>query len=262
MLLIAVLVPTFMLLYFMIVSALKSNDEYAFNPFGLPHHVTLAPLKASLTSGQFLGWFVTSLIVTAFSVVISTVIAALAAYPIAYMRWRASKSIVVVLIALMAVPPILLVVPLYRTVAIVGQLNTYQSAIAVYTGLSLPLSVYLLVTFYRGIPESIIEAARMDGASSLRTLVSVILPLCVPALVTIVVVQAIWIWNELLIAVIFLQDPAKQTLMVGLTKWQGRYMLQVPFLMAGMLLATVPIVLVYLAGQRFFIKGLTAGAVK
>ena len=261
-LLVVMLIPTAILLYFMVVNVFKTNAEYEGHPYGLPAHPTLAPLRAMLSSGEFFHWFLSSAIVTGGSVLISTVIAAVAAYAMVYMGWRPASAFITLLIALMAVPPVLLVIPLYRTVVVVGQLNTYGAAIAIYVGLSLPLSSYLLVIFFRSIPASIIEAARVDVAGAVRTLMSVVLPLSAPALITVVVVQAIWIWNELLIAVIFLQDANKQTLMVGLTKLQGRYLIQVPLLMAGMLLSTLPILILYLVGQGFFVKGLTAGGVK
>jgi ABC-type glycerol-3-phosphate transport system permease component len=91
---------------------------------------------------------------------------------------------------------------------------------------------------------------------------SLVLPLALPALVTVAIVQALWVWNEVLIAVVFLQSEQLRTLMVGLTLFQGRYDLNVPLVMAGMVWATIPMLLLYLVGQRFFIRGLTAGAVK
>ena len=102
----------------------------------------------------------------------------------------------------------------------------------------------------------------MDGAGQLRTLWSVIMPLSAPAVVTVVVVNAVWVWNELLIALVFLPADELRTLMVGVTLFQGRYTLDVPLLMAGMLIASLPMALLYLAGQRYFIRGLTAGAIK
>ena len=102
----------------------------------------------------------------------------------------------------------------------------------------------------------------MDKASHLRILWSIVLPLSAPALVTLIVVNSLWVWNELLIALVFLPDEGKRTLMVGVTVFQSRYNLDVPVTMAGMLLASIPMFLLYLFGQRLFVRGLTAGAVK
>lgn len=102
----------------------------------------------------------------------------------------------------------------------------------------------------------------MDGAGSWRIFRSILLPLSGPALATVVTVQALWVWNELLIAIVFLQDDRLRTLMVGLTVYNSRYRIDVPMVMAGMLWGTLPMLLLYLVGQRFFIRGLTAGGVK
>ena len=118
------------------------------------------------------------------------------------------------------------------------------------------------MTFFRTLPRALLEAARIDGAGTLRTFISVIVPLSRPAVMTVIIVQALWVWNEVLLALVFLQQENLRTLMVGLTVYQSRYQLNVPLVMAGMLWATVPMVILYLAGQRFFIRGLTAGGVK
>ncbi len=123
----------------------------------------------------------------------------------------------------------------------------------------LPFSTFLLCSFFATISRPLLEAARIDGAGSWRIFWEIVLPLSVPALMTVVIVQALWVWNEVLIAVVFLQDQSLRTLMVGLTLFNSRYRLDVPVVMAGMLWATVPMVALYLLGQRFFIRGLTAG---
>jgi len=102
----------------------------------------------------------------------------------------------------------------------------------------------------------------MDKASHMRILLQIVLPLSAPALITLVVVNALWVWNELLMAIVFLPDESKRTLMVGVTVFQGRYATNIPALMAGMVLTTIPMLLLFVFGQRFFIRGLTAGAVK
>ena len=249
-------------LYFMLVNSFKTADEYLSNPYGLPRHPTTATLGNALHGGDLYRWLLNSFVFTFASVTLSTAIAALAAYPIALLRWRPGGWLLSVLIALMVLPPIVLVVPLFQLVADLGQLNTYRAVIAVYTGLMLPFSTFLLATFFRTVPGELLEAARLDGAGHLRTLRSVVLPVSLPALVTVATVQALWVWNEVLIAVIFLQRDDLRTLMVGITIFRSRYHLDIPLVMAGMLWATIPMVILYLAGQRFFIRGLTAGGVK
>lgn len=248
--------------YFMITNSLKTNDEYLVNPYGLPHSPVLSTIMSAFRGGELGRWFLNSFIFTGTSVVLSTAIAALAAYAISLMRWRPGQWLLSVLIALMVLPPIVLVIPLFRLMADAGQLNTYRGVIAVYTGLMLPFSTFLLASFFQTMPREIIDAARLDGAGHLRILGLIVMPMSLPALVTVCVVQAIWVWNEVLIAIVFLQSEHLRTLMVGVTIFRSRYHLDVPIVMAGMLWATVPIVLLYVVGQRYFIRGLTAGAVK
>jgi len=248
--------------YFMAVNAFKSDTEYAGNQLGPPHHPVLSTMHASLAGGELFRWMLNSLLITGTAVLVSTAVAAFAAYPISLMNWRPGGVILSVLIALMVVPPIVLVIPLFQMVVDAHQLNTYRSVIVIYTGLMLPFSTFLLATFFGNVPRSLIEAARIDGAGTLRTLLLVVLPLARPALVTVIVVQALWVWNEVLIAIIFLQQSNLRTLMVGLTVFSSRYHLNIPVVMAGMLLATIPMLILYLIGQRSFIRGLTAGATK
>jgi ABC-type glycerol-3-phosphate transport system permease component len=246
----------------MAINAFKTNAEYAGNALAPPHHPVLSTMHASLAGGQLFHWMLNSLLITASSVLLSTAVAALAAYPISLMGWRPGGVILSVLIALMVVPPIVLVIPLFQMVVDAQQLNTYRSVIVIYTGLMLPFSTFLLATFFATVPRSLVEAARIDGAGTFRTLLLVVLPLARPALVTVVVVQALWVWNEVLIAIVFLQQSNLRTLMVGLTVFSSRYHLNVPIVMAGMILATIPMLILYLIGQRSFVRGLTAGATK
>jgi ABC-type glycerol-3-phosphate transport system permease component len=249
-------------IYFMVVNALKSNQDFAGDPTGPPPHVVLSTFRSAVAGGDMYRWLLNSLLITVASVGISTALAALAAYPLSLMRWRPGRLVTSLLIALMVIPPIVLIIPLFQMAADLGQLNTYRTVIAIYCGIMLPFSTFLLASFFATIPRPLLEAARIDGAKTWRTFTTLVLPLSVPALATVFIVQALWVWNEVLIAVVFLQKDSLRTLMVGLTLFKSRYQIDVPVIMAGMLVATVPVLLFYLAGQRFFIRGLTAGGTK
>ena len=248
--------------YFMVVNALKTKSEFASNQMGLPVVPTLASMTEALKGGDLYLWLFNSFVVTAASVLTSTALAALAAYPLSLMRWPSGRLVLGLLIALLVVPPIVLIIPLFQMVVDVNQLNTYHAVIVIYTGIMLPFSTFLLTSFFATISRPLLEAARIDGAGTWRIFWEIVLPLSGPALITVVIVQALWVWNEVLIAVIFLQSQNLRTLMVGLTLFNSRYRLDVPVVMAGMLWATLPMLALYLLGQRFFIRGLTAGGVK
>jgi ABC-type glycerol-3-phosphate transport system permease component len=164
--------------------------------------------------------------------------------------------------SLMAVPPVVMIVPLFVLYTQLDLISTHGGAILIYAGLITPFSVYLLTTYFRTVPRELFESAHIDGASPLLILWQVVLPLSLPALLTLVVVNSLYVWNDLLIAIIFLQDDAKRTLMAGISVFQGRYNNQVPLTMAGMVIASAPMLFLYIVFQKHFIRGLMAGAVK
>jgi ABC-type glycerol-3-phosphate transport system permease component len=162
----------------------------------------------------------------------------------------------------MVIPPVVMIVPLFVLYTRLELISTFHGTILIYAGLITPFSVYLLTSFFRTLPTEILEAALIDGASSLGVLWRIVVPLSGPPLVTLFVVNALYVWNDLLIALIFLQSDDSRTLMAGLSVFAGRYNNQIPLTMAGMFMASLPMIILYIAFQRYFIRGLTAGALR
>jgi len=252
------LVPTI----FMVLTALKSDEEYTFNKVGLPQALVFDNFENVLFESPFFNWMGNSLLLAAGAVLLSTAVSALGAFAIARMEFKGRSPLFSVCTALMAVPPVVMIVPLFVLYTRLHLISTYSGAIIIYAGLITPFSVYLLTTFFRTLPNELFESARMDGASDLRILWRIVLPLSLPALLTLVVVNALYVWNDLLIAIIFLQDDSKRTLMAGISVFQGRYDNQIPLTMAGMVIASAPMIILYIAFQRYFIRGMMAGALK
>lgn len=252
------LVPTL----YMVVTALKSDEEYAIDKLGLPDAPVLDNFRSVLVDSPFLHWMLNSSILVAGSVILSTAISVLGAYAIATMPFRGRDTLLAVSTSLMAVPPVVMIVPLFVLYTRLGMVSTYSGAMLIYAGLITPFSVYLLTTFFRTVPRELYEAAHIDGAGHFTILVKVVLPLSLPAIVTLVVVNALYVWNDLLIAIIFLQDDAKRTLMAGISVFSGRYNNQVPLTMAGMVIASAPMFILYVLFQKQFIRGLMSGAIK
>ncbi|MFN2629238.1 MAG: carbohydrate ABC transporter permease [Gaiellaceae bacterium] len=248
--------------WFMVSTAFKTQRQYLQNPYAVPWPLSLGNFSGAVHGSSFLLWFKNSAILTLGSVSVCTVCAALAAYAIARMQFRGRNLLFALSTALMVVPPVVMLLPLFILFTNLNLVSTYQGVILIYAGLTLPFSIYMLSNFFRSIPHELIESAVTDGAHNFAVLWRILLPLSAPALVTLVVVNGLWVWNELLIALVFLPSDNLKTLMVGVTVFQNKYNLNVPVTMAGMLLASLPMLLVYLFGQRFFIRGLTAGAVK
>jgi ABC-type glycerol-3-phosphate transport system permease component len=221
-------------IYYMAVTALKTRQDWLDNQFGLPHILNWANFNQALDQGKLFIWFRNSVIVTLAAILLSTLVAALAAYAITRMRFRGRDTFLNSMIALMVVPPAVLILPLF----------------------------VLMVSFFSGLPSELFDAAAIDGSSNFGTLWRIVIPLSTPALITLVIVNALWVWNELLVALVFLQSEDLKTLMPGLTLFKGHFTINEPLIMAGTLIATLPMILLYLFGQRFFVEGMVAGAVK
>jgi ABC-type glycerol-3-phosphate transport system permease component len=247
--------------YVMVTGALKSQEQFLRSPWSLPTSPRLGAFHAAL-SDQLGQWFLNTVAITGAAVLITVTLAAMAAWGLVRWPFRGRDTVLGISVSLMVVPPVVLLIPLFQFGAKLGWISTFRIVIIIYVGLMLPFSIYLLANFFRVIPSSIFEAAAIDGASTGRIFWRIVLPLSGPPIATLIVVNLLWAWNELLLALVFLQSDTKKTLMVGLTGFQSRYSLDIPTVMAGMSLATLPLVLAYLFGQRYFIQGLTAGSAK
>jgi ABC-type molybdate transport system permease subunit len=161
--------------------------------------------------------------VTVSTVAISTVIGLLAAYAIVFSDMRLREALLRVNLALMVIPPVALLIPMFVLMVDIGLINSLASVVIFYAGLTVPFSVFFFVNFFRQFPVELIDAATVDGATPFTILRRIVLPISAAATFTLVIVNAIWVWNELLIALVFLQDESRRTVMAGLTLFQGRY---------------------------------------
>jgi ABC-type glycerol-3-phosphate transport system permease component len=246
-------------IWFILQTSLKTNAAYTLSPLGLPTHSTASNYLQVIRSMSVPRWAWNSFIVTLTSATLSTAIALPAGYAFVFGRFRGRSILFNSNIALMVVPPVALLAPIFTLMVNVHLINRLPSVIIFYVGLFLPFSVFFITNFMRTIPLELLDAARMDGLSPFGTLRLIVAPLTSPALFTLMLVNIIYGWNELLIALVFLQDDNSRTLMAGLSVFQGRYVTQQPLVMAGSFLSILPILLLYAFGQRFFVRGLTAG---
>jgi ABC-type glycerol-3-phosphate transport system permease component len=249
-------------LVYIVMASFKTKMDYIRNQIGWPNPLVLDNFKTLIKDAKLFIWFGNSAIVTVGSVVITVSVGALAAHAFSRFRFTGKEPIFNLIMALMIIPPIVMIIPLFVLATRVRLVNTYWSAIIIYAGLMLAFSVYLLRNFFITIPESIVDSAKIDGCSDLSIFLRIIVPLSRSALITLVVVNVLWVWNELLIALIFLQKQELTTLVVGLIRFQGRFRIDQPVILAGIFASMIPMVVIYLVGQRFFVQGLTAGALK
>jgi ABC-type glycerol-3-phosphate transport system permease component len=249
-------------LYFMAVSSLKSQVGFARNPIGIPQAPTLENFATVVAQDRFLRWMGNSAILTFSSVVLALVISCMAAYAFARLPLRGGRLLFRLTTTLMAVPVVAVIVPLFVFLAQIGLVNNQPAVVLVYVGFMTPYTTFFLTGFFRRLPEEILDAAVIDGCSPASLLWRIVVPLSVAALATLTIVNALWAWNELLISLVLLQDDTLRTLMVGLTVFRDRFSINVPVSMAGLIVALVPMLLLYLLGLRYFVSGLLMGAVK
>ena len=199
-----------------------------------------------------------STIVCAAAILIILAVSTTAGFAFAKLRYRGSSMVFLLVVAALMVPLQSIIIPEYVNLAKFGLINSYVGAVLVYAALGTPFATFLMATYYRGISDELIEAAVMDGLGYERTFLSIALPLSLPAIATVTVLQFIQIWDDLLVGLLFL-PPGQRTITVGLAALSAGRTTSIPVLMAGSFISAVPAILVYLIFQRHLIKGLTLG---
>jgi multiple sugar transport system permease protein/raffinose/stachyose/melibiose transport system permease protein len=203
-----------------------------------------------------------STLITASAIGIILVVSTTAGYALGTLRFRSSTIVLLVIVAAMMVPLQSMIIPEYVNLAKLGFINHYYSAILVYAALGAPFATFLMTTYFRRLPEDVIEASLIDGLGYFKIYFRIMLPLAVPAIAAVVVLQFIQIWNDLLVGLLFLQSPQLRPITVGLATVGAQHTLNVPVLMAGSLASAIPEIIVFLVFQRYLIAGLTMGMSK
>jgi multiple sugar transport system permease protein/raffinose/stachyose/melibiose transport system permease protein len=203
-----------------------------------------------------------STLVCVLAIALILIVSSLAGYAFAKLKYRLATPVFLAIIAAMLIPMQSIIIPAYVNLAHLHLVTGYWAAVLMYAALGTPFATFLMVTYYRSLPDELIEAAVVDGCSHLRVFLKVALPLSVPALVTVTVLQFIQIWDDLLIGLLFLQDPAHRTVTVGLGVLSSGRTTDIPVLMAGSIVSAVPAIVVYLVFQRQLVNGLTVGMSK
>jgi len=248
----------------MIISALKPRDEIRVSdPTFFIKAPTLDNFVNVLVQHDFLVYVRNSLIVSLAACALSLVISLLAGYVFSrYFKMRIVKYTNFAMLISQMVPGVLLLVPLYITMRNFGLLDGYGSLILAYTTFVIPLCTFMLSSAYDGVPISLEEAAEIDGAGRLRTLVSVVLPVMVPSIVSVGLYAFITAWNEFMFGYVFITTDSLRTITPAILLFKGANSIDWGGLMAGSVIAVLPVAIIFLFLQRFFISGLMSGAVK
>ena len=182
-----------------------------------------------------------------------------AGFAFAKLRYRGSEMVFLAVVAAMMVPLQSIIIPEYVNLGRFGLVNSYAGAILVYAALGTPFATFLMATHYRGISDELIEAAVIDGLGYFRTFLRIAIPLSIPAMATVAVLQFIQIWDDLLVGLLFLQNPQQRTITVGLAALAAGRTTSIPALLGGSFLSALPAIVVYLIFQRYLVRGLTLG---
>ena len=249
--------------FWMISTSLKSPAEVALrDPTIIPRTLEFSNYSNVFSRGHFDRYFLNSIIVSTVTTVLSVVVATLAGYAFARYRLFGGKALLFGILATQMFPAILLAIPLYILLRQLSLLNSLAGLILVYTTFALPFCVWMLRNYFMSVPTELDDAARVDGASRLQALFGVILPVAIPGIIATSIFAFILSWNEFLFANTFISSSNKRTLSIGLQSLIGEFTTDWGLLMAGAVITTIPIVIVFFAVQRYLTQGLAAGAVK
>jgi ABC-type glycerol-3-phosphate transport system permease component len=245
----------------MVSGALKNDQEIRVDGHLIPHQPTLATLIHTWTQLHFFSYFTNSIEVTAATTLGVLVIYSLAGYAFGVLNFPGRKLLYGLFIALLFVPGITMLLPIVLLQSKLGILGTHLGIILPFINGTAPLSVLVMTSNFRAVPTELRESARCDGAGELRTFYSIYLPTCRPALTTIALLTAIPTWNEYVLTRVSLNDPSTFTLPIALQNLNATLTPQQNVLMAASLIIVIPVVILFVLCQRYFVNGLQ-GAVK
>ena len=245
-----------------VVTSLKPEAELTTLPPILPRQPTIGHYVAVFTQHPFFRIIMNSLIVAATTTLLCLIIGSLAAFALAWLGFRGKRVLLATALAISMFPPISTVSPLYLVIRALGLRDTWWALVITHTTFALPLTLWVLASFFREIPGELYKAAQIDGCTPLQALRRVLFPLAAPGLAAAAILVFIFSWNEFLFALTFTTTEASRTIPVGIALFPGLH--EVPFgeMAAASLIVTVPIILLALFFQRRIVEGLTAGAVK
>ena len=230
--------------------------------FHLPSGLHFSNFSDAWTQGHFSSYLRSSAIVAVSVVVLSSFLSILTGYSFGMMRFRGDQALFYLFLLGLMVPLESTVVPLYYDLRDLGLTDTYAALIFPQVGVSVAFGTFWMRAFFRSVPRSLVEAARLDGSSSWSTLWRVVLPVGRPAVLTMMVLVFMWTWNEFLLALVMVSDEDLRTAPLGLAFFSGRNTTDFALLAAGSVIVATPVVVLYVFLQRHFIRGMLSGAVK
>lgn len=249
-------------LLYMLNSSSKTIYEYIGNPLGLPKAFILSNYAAFFSGYSMINYFRNSIVVSLCSVLITLAVSLPAAYTVAKTSYRWNRPIYLGILALMMVPGMVMLIPRYIMFSKYGLIDNLLSLILSYSTGAIPFTLYLLVANFKSIPNEMIEACKIDGASYFRTLTSVVMPMGKPAIITVCIINFVNFWNEIVQAILFINRDELRTVTAVVASMGDRFTANIPMIMTGLVLASVPTILLYIFFERYLEAGITMGSGK
>lgn len=250
-------------LLLLVTTGLRPLSDFVANgPLSWPTEWTWANFREAWGIGKFADTYRNSALLLVIKVPLGVLISAMLAFALAKLNMRFRRTVMFAVFLGLTIPIYITIVPVFIMLRSAGLTDNVLGLVGPYLAFGIPLEVLILQSFFRQIPDSIIESARIDGASEWRIFFTLVLPLSLPALITVAILDAVATWNEFLFALIILSSDTNKTIPVGLLSFQGQFSNNNTGLAAGILIAVVPILLAYALLQRWIVGGLTAGAEK
>jgi len=249
-------------LFWLIMFSLKSNKEiFGDNPMAMPKEWLVSNYSEILFDGNMIRYLFNSIFVTAIVIIISTLVSAMAAYAIARLTWRFKEHILTMFLLGLMVPMQAALLPLFLFLRKTNLYDTYWAVILPYIGFAIPMAIFIFVGFFRTIPQEMEESAFMDGANIFQIFTKIMLPLIKPAVATVSIFTYLACWNELMFAITFLSGEKHKTLTVGIMSMVGMYATEWGELGAGLVVATLPTIVIYLFMSKYVQKSFTSGVI-
>ncbi|HBG00982.1 MAG TPA: carbohydrate ABC transporter permease [Firmicutes bacterium] len=253
------------ILWTLMTSLKPTHQILTYPPQLLPEQFTLEHYRTILTvnDGEFMRYVINSLIVTSGTIFVVIVVSSLAGYAFAYLRFPGINIFFVAILATMMVPFQSLLIPLYGFMQKIGLLNSYFGLVLMYSTFQLPFCVFMMRNSFASLPPSLRESALLDGCTEAQVFRRIYLPLSLPGFATVLVYSFMTSWNEFLMALTFNSNAKVQTLQVGLTNYYlSRYRTSWEMITTGSIITMIPVLVVFFVLQRYYVRGLTSGAVK
>lgn len=248
--------------YLMVNNSFRTTEKFVNSPFTLPDTLNFSNYIDAFQKMNFLNTIKNSTIITAISVFLILFTASMAAYFIVRNNWRVNKILFAILVAAMIVPFQAIMIPLVKIYGSMELLNNKWILIFMYLGFGQPFAVFIFHGFIKNIPIELEEAAMIDGANRMQIFFRIVFPLLKPVMMTVFILDMLWIWNDYLLPSLVLLSPAERTLPLSTYSFFNTYSVDFAPLMAGLVLTILPMIIVYIFTQRYIIEGVVKGAIK